>query len=518
MKKLPVGIQTFSELIEDNYVYVDKTQYIYDLISSGKYYFLSRPRRFGKSLLVSTLGAIFSGKKELFEGLAISSLPYEWKRYSVLTISFAGIPHKDPNNLIDGIKLYLQEIASEHNIVIDPTFGVGEALRYLVKKMFTEAPVVLLIDEYDYSILRHIHEPDSANAIREVLRDFYSVIKDLDPYLKFVFLTGISKFSKTSIFSGLNNLEDISALPDYNALVGYTKDELTTFFLGHLSSVALKMNQTVPHILDEIKIWYDGYRFSKQDTKKGIYNPFSVLLFLKSSDFSNYWFETGTPTFLINLLKSKNYPLQELDNIQATMGELSQFDVEDIDLKALLFQTGYITIKSYDPDSHNYTLGYVNKETALSLGQYIIKSMIGVSRAGTMGLVAAMIKLFNQSNLDGLFTLLTEFFATIPYTIQIEQEKYYQTVFFLIFKMIGADIIVEQPTNNGRIDAVLQTKDSCFIIEFKINDTAKKAIEQIKAKKYYQAYQSLGKKIILVGIAFDTKKRNVSAVEYFVRQ
>jgi len=514
MKKLPIGIQTFSELIRENYVYVDKTAYIHDLITTGKYYFLARPRRFGKSLLVSTLAEIFAGNKELFAGLTIDSLPYDWKKYPVISLSFSDFDCTTSENLNESIKYCLRDIASEYHIVLNEQFSPGQILQVLTKELAKQNSVVLLIDEYDYAILKHIHNPDMASEIRETVKNFYAVIKGLDQYFKFVFLTGVSKFSKTSIFSGLNNLQDISLSSGCNGLLGYTYNELGIYFEQHLTAYARSVDCRVEELLEKITLWYDGYRFTKENSALKIYNPFSVLLCLKNNDFSNYWFETGTPTFLINLLKLKNYPLSNFEMIKATGEELSQFEVDDIDLKTLMFQTGYITIKDYNYNSGNYILGYPNKEIMNSLGGFVVKSMSGLSRSDLNDSVTILLDVFERCDINQLFSVLTRLFSEVPYTIHIGEEKYFQTIFYIVLKMIGADIIVEKPTNIGRIDAVIQTKSTCFIVEFKINSTAVKAIAQIEDKKYYQPYLSLGKKIVLVGIVFDTTIKNVSEVDY----
>jgi len=516
MRKISIGIQSFEKLINENFVYVDKTRFLYDLVTKGNYYFFARPRRFGKSLLISTLAAIFSGEKELFEGLAISTLPYEWKKYPIIIISFSDISFTYPDELDEKIKDYLLHIAREHHITLETHLSPGQMLRSMVIELSQKEQVVLLIDEYDYAILKYVQDKDKAEQVREIVKNFYTVIKGLDQYLKFVFLTGVSRFAKTSIFSGLNNLEDITVSPHYNFLVGYTKEEITAFFADYIALIVQERGISQEQLLTDITTWYDGYTFSKTDLDAHIYNPFSVMLFLKNNDFSNYWFESGTPTFLINLLKTKNYPMQNFEAIEATGAELGQFDIEDIELKTLLFQTGYLTIKGYDSESRNYILGYVNKETIDSLGEYVIKSMTSIARSSTAKVVAVVSKALQQLDFQRMHAALKEFFVQIPYTIQIGDEKYYQTIFYLIFKMLGADIVVEQPTNIGRIDAVLQTKEYCFIIEFKINATAQKALKQIETKKYYEPYIPSGKKIILVGITFDTTTRNVSEVEHII--
>ena len=513
MKKLPVGIQTFSELIEENYVYIDKTKIIYNMITTGKCYFFARPRRFGKSLLVSTLTNIFSGRKELFEGLAIRDLSFEWKEYPIIKLTLSDIPCTSGEIFEEGIRLYLQDIAQYHGITLETTTPV-QALQKLVKTLSKNNRVVLLIDEYDYPILQHINNALLAEKMRDILKDFYIAIKGLDEYLKFIFFTGVSKFSKTSLFSGLNNLEDISLNNRYNNLVGYTKTEIITFFKEHLEDISEKNNISMHELLNKITQWYDGYQFTKHTAAEKIYNPFSVLLCLKNNNFSNYWFATGTPTFLINLLKAKNYPIQDFDHIEATEIELGTFDIDTIPLKTLLFQTGYLTIHHYNSETNNYVLTFPNLETSTSLMEHIFASMTHSSGAFLNTIIGSLVKMFNDETLESLHGILTQLFAMVPYTIHINEEKYYQTIFYLILKMVGADIIVEQPTNIGRIDAVLQTKKTYFIIEFKINTSAAVAIAQIKSKKYYQSYKGLGKKIILVGIAFDTTLKNVSEVSY----
>src|SRR5579872_7327933 len=514
MKKLSIGIQTFSKLLKENCIYVDKTDIIHQLITRGSYYFLSRPRRFGKSLLVSTLAEIFRGNRELFTELAIGSSSYDWEPHPVVLVLFRSMSHSTPATLENSIKVYLQDIAQDYNINIPNSLTPGESLRHLIKQLSKINSVVLLIDEYDYAILQHIHQPEAADAIREILKSFYAVIKDSDPYLRFVFLTGISKFPRTSIFSGLNNLEDISLDTRYNNLLGYTKPEITTYFQDYLTHITQQHDYNLDELLAKIELWYDGYLFCGASTANKLYNPFSVLLFLSKERFSNYWFETGTPTFLINLLKQHHYPMQDFESIHATELELGMFDVKIIPLKTLLFQTGYLTIQGYDTLTSNYILGYPNKETTDSLSSLVLSSMTSLSINHFSTTAAKLLQLFQEYKLQELQTLLTTIFAAIPYGIHVNEEKYYQTIFYLILKMINAHIIVEQQTNIGRIDAVIETKNDCFIIEFKINASAETAMQQIENKMYYQQYLSLNKNITLIGIAFDTTIKNVSEVTY----
>ena len=519
MKKLPIGIQTFSEIIEKNYVYVDKTAQIYEIVSTGQYYFFSRPRRFGKSLLVSTLAELFSGNRDLFRGLVIDSLSWDWKQHSVIQVSFASIAYETPDSLKNGIKLRLQDIAKASHISLPEITSTdpGRMLQVLTKELYekTSQQVVLLIDEYDYAILRHVHNPPVADQIREVLMGFYGVIKDLDPYLRFVFLTGVSKFSKTAIFSGLNNLQDLTLDERAASLLGYTQQEIVVSFPEYLELANKKLQVSSEQLIAMIRDWYDGYSFTREprESKNEMYNPFSVLNFLQKKDFSNYWFESGTPTFLINLIKKNDYPVQDFENTEATDAELGTFDIHNISLKTLLFQTGYLTIDHYIAADRYYVLRYPNKEVIYSLTEYIFASITNGEKIYLIKVVSALKKSLDTKNSEQLLEALSRLYALVPYTLHIGEEKYYQTIFYLILKLAGADIIVEEATNIGRIDAVLETAKEIFIIEFKINTTAKKAIQQIVDRNYAQKYQGQGKRITAVGIAFDMTLKNVAEVE-----
>jgi len=514
MKKLPIGVQSFSKLIQEKCVYVDKTQLIYQIIARGAYYFLARPRRFGKSLLVSTFEHIFSADKDLFEGLAINSLPYDWKKYPVIKISFSDIPYSTPKELERGLKLYLLNIAGHHKIEVSERISPGEMLRDIVIKLAKKSKVVILVDEYDYPILQHIHKSSAAEKMRDVLKAFYSVIKGLDEHIQFAFFTGVSKFSQTSIFSGLNNLNDISLDEEYNTLLGYTHDEITTSFEDYLENAAHYNKCSPKSLLTNITEWYDGYKFTDDSAAIRMYNPFSVLLFLSKKKFANYWFATGTPTFLINLIKTVDYPIQDFERIEIAEDDLGAFDVDSLPLETILFQTGYLTIAERDFESGNYILTYPNRETTTSLVSHIFAAMTHKTKAYLSRTVVALNNALDSVDFERVYSVLNRFYANVPYTIKIDQEKYYQTVLYIVFKMIGADIIVEEATNIGRIDAVIRTKKNIFVIEMKINDSANNALQQIKQKKYYQKYQQHKKAIILVGISFDTKLGNIAEIKY----
>lgn len=417
-------------------------------------------------------------------------------------------PIRTAELLEDGIKRYLQKIAAGYQLVLKEGTP-GQLLQELIETLARKTTVVLLVDEYDYSILQHIHDRQGAKAIRTVLKSFYGVIKDLDEHLRFVFFTGVSKFPGTSLFSGLNNLEDIGLELEYNTLLGYTSDEIVHYFEGHIAYMADEIGYSKERLLAEIKIWYDGYQFTTK-----MYNPFSVMLCLGKREFSNYWFNTATPSFLINLLEEKNYPIQDFEHMEVTKNNLGAFDIDGIPLGVLLFQTGYLTIKGYNERTGNYVLTYPNKEIADSLVEYIFASMTSKPEAYLNSVVTTLRRAFEEYDFEQIETTLTRLYTHVPYTIHIGEEKYYQTIFYLVFKLTGAVIAAEQPTHDGRIDVVIETFGAYFIIEMKINATAEKALQQIKDKKYYQPYELKGKRIILVGIAFDTTHKNISDLKH----
>lgn len=510
-------MQTFSDLIEQNYVYVDKTEQIYSIVTDKKYYFLARPRRFGKSLLISTLYAIFSGNKDLFKDLWIGkNAQYDWKKYPIIWLRFNGMAYETAQALKDAISWELKEIGLTYGIDLsnEPTYT--EKFKKLITELAKIDQVVILIDEYDYALVNAINDLKLAQANRNVLRDFFNIVKAEDRHIRHAFITGVSKFSKTSIFSGLNNLKDLTLAHSSATLVGYTENEIKTYFPEHLKNTARRLNISTEQLINETRKWYNGYRFESGELNvpiQHVYNPFSVLLLLDESKFSNYWFETGTPTFMIDLMKSRNYEMQDFDTIEATENDLGTFDIDNIPLKTLLFQTGYLTITDYNQKTENYTLSYPNYETQKSLALRLFTTLTNKPGAQFNNVTSDLREIFEKNNLKQLHAILTDLYVMLPYTIHISEEKYYQSIFYLALKMLGANIIVERTTNIGRIDAVIQTKDSYFIIEFKINATAQQALTQIETKKYYQPYERLGKKIVLIGIAFDMKTKNVSEVK-----
>ena len=473
MKKLPIGLQDFGGLRRNGFLYVDKTEGIYQLATEGKYYFLSRPRRFGKSLLVSTLAELFQGHRELFEGLWIHDR-WDWQQtHPVLDFRFNNASYK-----VIGLEAFLtEELALQAE-----AFGIdlqGSAypsqLRHLIVTLAKQhRQVVVLIDEYDKPILDYLHDIPQAQANREVLKNFYSVLKPLDPHLRLVLLTGVSKFSRVSIFSELNNLLDLTLHPRYTTLVGYTQGELEHYFADRIDQLSPRFGGREA-LLAQVRQWYNGYSW---DATHYVYNPFSVLNFFDQGRFQNFWFETGTPTFLIKLLnRERKY---DLENVQARPLVFSSFELERIQPLALLFQTGYVTIKAVDNDQV-YTLSYPNYEVKDSLLQYLLAEYSHQYPSDTSLLAFQMKQALEQDDLPAFVAALNSLFASIPYQIFIaDKEAYYHSVTFLALSLVGSFVQVEVSQAKGRPDAVVHTPETIYVLEFKLNASAEAVLEQIR--------------------------------------
>src|SRR3989338_2947232 len=378
LRELPIGIQTFELIRKKNstLVYVDKTREIYELAKGGeKRYFLSRPRRFGKSLLCSTLKSLFEGRKDLFENLWIAQSDWQWAKHHVVHLDFNLIARSSPDQLRKGLIEFLQEEAQQNNIAIDSKDTLTRQLTLLVKALAQQNNVIIIIDEYDKAILDHITNMKIAVQMREILKELYEAFKGLDQYLRFIFITGVTKFAKTSIFSGINNLQDISLSTVAATVCGFTHEEIVTNFPDFLAHLAKEYNLDQQTCLQKFKHWYNGYCFNKKNQSDLVFNPFSVLLCLKNKDFQNYWFESGTPTFLINLIKQNNYPVMDFQEVKIAASQLSSFEIEKINLNVLMQQTGYLTITGYDQASENYTATYPNFEVFKALAQHIVPMM-----------------------------------------------------------------------------------------------------------------------------------------------
>ena len=508
-KRLPIGIQTFREIREENYYYVDKTGLIQQLIESGKHYFLSRPRRFGKSLLLDTIKELFEGNQPLFQGLAIHD-PWDWSvKYPVLRISFGSGNFRQADYLAQNLMAQFDRFEQQFQFHSGYT-TCPERFQALILHAYqqTGKPVVVLIDEYDKPILDALEYPEVAKANRDFLRGFYATIKDFDAYIRFSLLTGVSKFSKVSLFSGLNNLEDITLIPRYSSLCGYTDEDIDSVFAAEL----LGLDR------DEIRSWYNGYNW----LGTGVYNPFDILQLFKNHLFRNYWFETGTPTFLIDHLMKRQVPSIQLDNRLSSSDMLSSFDVGDITTEALLFQTGYLTIKQEENlgGQYFYTLGYPNREVYQSLNESLL-SMLVRDKSQQVVHSSQLYRLLSQNQIEGLKPLFHSFFASIPHqwyhnnTIQ-HYEGYYASVFYSYFAALGLNITLEDTSNLGRIDMTLKFNQRVYIFEFKVVELSPegKALQQIKDKAYADKYRALNQPIYLIGVEFSKTNRNIVGFEW----
>ncbi len=509
LKKLPIDVSSFETMINENYKYIDKTKHIYNIFIAGnRYYFLSRPRRFGKSLLVSTLKELFSGNKELFKDLWIYNSDYDWQNYPVIHLDLSQIPHLTAQELRKSLNNKLKEIALTYNISL--SFDTPEeTLDSLIKNLSKINKVVILIDEYDKPILDHIKNIEEAEKQREILKSFYSVIKAQDANLRAVFLTGVSKFARTSVFSGLNNLNDITLDPKAAQLLGYTQDELIDNFTPYINNLSNQEKISSDNLIDKLKKWYNGYRFSKLDIK--VYNPFSVLYALDKKEINNYWIASGNPEFLIVLLKQKYYEIKDIENAEFSYNSLEAFDISNINIIALLFQTGYLTIVDYDKEYNSFKVNFPNFEIKQSFTNYLLTALSTYDLNTTATKMINLKRAIDQNDLIKFFDILQNIFAHIPYTLTTKdlKEKDYHTLIQFILSVLSVNAQSETITNNGRIDLVLETKNNIYIFEFKVNQSAEIALQQINDKKYYQKFLDKNKKITLIGINLNNKDNNL---------
>jgi hypothetical protein len=516
MKKLTSSIYTFEKLINNNFLYVDKTEYIWRLVDSAPaMYFMSRPRRFGKSLTLSTLAAVFSGKKELFKDLAIYDKPYDWKVFPIIHLDMGNCDANSPETLRNFLARMLERKAAEHNVNVQiQGNGLSASFSALIAEVAKQGPVVILLDEYDKPILNNIGAA-GAKDILSVLKGFYSTIKTCESLEHFVFVTGVTKFCHVSLFSDLNNLTDITMDANYATMLGYTQSELENAFADRIAAV--EKQQSIPHddFIDKIKNWYNGYRF--EETIETVYNPVSLALFFTNNGkFHNYWFSTGTPTFLLDVIKNTDFDFENVLTHPVSGLAFDAYEIDKIEPLALLLQTGYLTIKSAFNDFGVtfYQLDFPNFEVRSAFDTYLMNTYTSISKDELEGVAVNLARCVRRGDVDNFMKDMQKFFAAIPYDIQIGQEKYYQTIFFLLFLMLGVYIEAEARTNSGRIDAVACCGKWVYIFEFKINQTAEIALAQILEKEYFKKYQNQGKNIILIGANFDTRSRQISDWEH----
>ena len=513
MTKYPIGIQTFSNIREEQYLYVDKTQYVYELANTKKYVFLSRPRRFGKSLLISTFHAYFNGRKELFKGLAIDQLEKEWKQYPVLHFSLSMAKRGTVEDLDNVIATQLKWAEKDNGLTAnngDITTRMGNLVKNLYAK--TREKVVILIDEYDAPLLTVLHDKERLEAIRTELQSFYSPLKDLDPYLRFVFITGISKFSQLSIFSQLNNLFNISMLPKYAALCGITQQELEDNFQEGISELAQSQNISKDDVLQKLKRQYDGYHFAAKSP--GVYNPFSLLYAMDTEQIGNYWFATGTPTFLVNMIRKFHTDITAIDNSKA---EAEEFDTPTEDMHSILplfYQSGYITIKDYDPRSQRYTLGYPNEEVKVGMMRCLLPYYVAPDTNKTSNACWDISEGLLDDDIDRALTAAQTFFASIPYQSDTlkdapTSEGHFTAMLYVMFSFLNRYVYTQVRTAKGRMDILLKTDTAIYVMELKINGSVDDALQQINDKGYTIPYEADGRKVVKVGINFSTEDRTI---------
>ena len=501
----PIGIQTFSEIREKNYLYIDKTEYVYRMTHFAKYVFLSRPRRFGKSLLASTLHSYFSGRKDLFQGLAMERFEKEWIEYPVLHFDMSTAKHVDKEQLLQELNLKLSEyegVYGKGQEEINP----NQRLMGLIKRAYeqTGRQVVVLIDEYDAPLLDVVHEKENLGVLRNIMRNFYSPLKACDPYLKYVFLTGITKFSQLSIFSELNNIKNISMDEPYAAICGITEDEMLTQMKEDMERLAAKLNISPEEVLLKLKENYDGYHFTYPSPD--IYNPFSLLNAFADGKFGSYWFGSGTPTYLIKMLEKFGVEPSEIGNNHA---EVSAFDAPTetmTDIIPLLYQSGYITIKDYDESIDLYTLDIPNKEVRLGLMKSLLPNYVASKTRETTTMVAYLSRDIRNDDMDSALRRLQTFLSTIPYCDNTRYEGHYQQMFYIIFSLLGSFVDVEVRTPRGRVDVVLRTKTTLYVMELKLDKTAGEAMEQINLKNYPERFALCGLPVVKVAINFDSER------------
>ena len=510
LKKYPVGIQTFSELITKGYLYIDKTEYVYRMThSNSKYMFLSRPRRFGKSLLTSTLRTYFEGPKELFEGLAIEKLETEWTQYPVLHFDMSLGKHLDK----DALNRYLHNMLENNEIRLGITTREAQDTNIRLTNLIMDAyakygkQVVVLIDEYDAPLLDVVHEERDLPTLRNVMRNFYSPLKACDPYLRYVFLTGITKFSQLSIFSELNNIQNISMVKEYAALCGITEKEMRTQMDADLDAFAEKTGMDKEQLVEKLKSYYDGYHFTWPSPD--IYNPYSLMNAFSEGELNAYWFGSGTPTYLIEMLRKYHTLPSEIGKEEVS---LDDFDVPlelATNYMPLLYQAGYLTIKNRSVEFDSYFLDLPNQEVRLGLMKGLVSSYVVRDTRQSNKVLREMARCLSRNDMDGALRLLQTFLSTVPYTDNTDYEGHYQQVLYIIFSLLGYYVDVEVHTPRGRLDVVMRTAHTLYIIEVKLDKSADEAMEQIDLKNYPERFALCGLPIVKVGINFDSGRHTI---------
>lgn len=504
--KYPIGLQSFEKIRTGGFCYVDKTSMVYRLASRGSYYFLSRPRRFGKSLLISTFEAYFSGRRDLFSGLAIEQLETEWACHPVLHLDLNTRKYEQLEDLTMELCKHLELWEARYGSQYQDR-AVEERFYHIVRLAYeqTGQQVVILVDEYDKPLLQAIGNERLQASCRSTLKAFYSVLKTQDRYIRFAFLTGVTKFGKVSVFSDLNNLQDLSMDATYESLCGITSSEITTYFPASVEALAHKQGLTVSETLSRLKERYDGYHFVEHG--QGIYNPFSLLNTFERMQFGSYWFETGTPSYLVELLKADNYELPDLTKEQVTGDFLNSIDAVSTNPIPVIYQSGYLTIKDYDPEFRIYRLGFPNKEVEEGFFAYLMPFYTHVRESETVFAIANFVRDLRSGRPEEFMERMSTLFADTDYRIVGNSELYFQNAFYLVAKMMGFYTRVERTTSHGRMDLTIETDNYVYIVEFKLDGSADAALRQIIDKGYARPFAMDGRRLYMIGVNFSLQKR-----------
>lgn len=509
LQKLPIGIQNFESLRKDGYRYIDKTAIVYKLVQYGRYYFLSRPRRFGKSLLLSTIKAYFEGKRELFKGLAIDSIEEaEWQARPVLYLDLNTEKYDKPEKLDDVLNDFLKKQEALYGSE-ESERSLGLRFQSIIRRACekTGHRVAILVDEYDKPMQQAIGNETLQDEYRSTLKGFYGALKSMDGYIKFAMLTGVTKFGKVSVFSDLNNLNDISMDHMYYNVCGITEEELLSNFPRHIDALANANGISREDCIEKLRHLYDGYHF--EENAPGVYNPFSVLNTLSKMKFSSYWFETGTPTYLVELLRQYDYQLENLENIETDADVLNSIDPTTTNPIPVIYQSGYLTIKGYDEEFKMYRLGYPNAEVEEGFIRFLIPYYTSIDRVNAPFQIQQFVKDVRSGECERFVNRLKAFFADTPYELTKSLENHYQNVLYIIFKLLGFYTHAEYHTSYGRIDLLVESKDYRYVMEFKLDGTAEEALQQIKSKDYALPFSMDQKKTYLIGMNFSKETRNI---------
>ena len=509
MKRYPIGIQDFSVLREGGYLYVDKTQQMYALLSSGKYFFLSRPRRFGKSLLISKLKYFFQGRRDLFEGLWVGQhADHDWEAHPVLHFSFSTLGYQDLG-LEAALHQALERKAEAFGVSLKLS-GLGNRFEELIEALGSgPRKVVLLIDEYDKPLVDYLDDLPQAEANRKTLKNFFSIIKDADAHLRFFLITGVSKFSKVSLFSDLNHLNDLTTMERFATLTGYTPQELDHYFGDEYPALAEANGKDVAQIKAEIQRWYNGYQWA---IGKPVYNPFSVLKLFFSQQFANYWWDSGTPTFLLKALK-RDFQY-DLSAVEVGPALLDNYTLENLDWRNLLFQTGYLTITGYDEEVALYTLGYPNREVEFSMYQHLLATYRYYASSDTQVIYAHLKRALDKGDMEKVIAQINQVFSTIPYQLfEAKRERFFHAILHLTFQGLGLLTQSEVSTSKGRVDTIVQAKSGIYVMEFKLDESAQAALDQIRKNRYGSPYLDHGQSVTALGVSFSSETKEVAEWE-----